>query len=169
MAAGRNLIATLFAVFGQIDFAHSSHAEWRENPVISPPGADQRGRFLIGEHFRRHRLGRRPDRLAVVFTDLVGAIADYTRALGFDPRNPLAFTNRGNAYRSSGDLKAGMRDYEQALAIDPRYTLALINRGMGKLAQGRAAEAQRDFDQCVEIDPTLRPKIDAILKRAGVK
>ena len=96
-------------------------------------------------------------------------MADFTRSIEPDPRQAIAYSNRGNARRASGDLAGAMNDYGQALILDPRCALALLNRGIGYLQQGREADAQRDFDQCLKIDPTLRPELEAVVGEARLR
>jgi tetratricopeptide (TPR) repeat protein len=83
-----------------------------------------------------------------------------------DPRQAIAYSNRGNARRANGDLAGAMNDYDQAITLDPRCALAFLNRGIGYLQQGREAEAQRDFDQCLKIAPSLRPELEAVVGEA---
>ena len=54
-------------------------------------------------------------------------------AIELDPRHAIAYSNRGNARRASGDLAGAMNNSDQALILDPRCALALLNRGIGYL------------------------------------
>src|SRR5437016_12409553 len=68
--------------------------------------------------------------------DIVGAIAEYDRAIGVDPKYADAYLNRGKAKRAAGDLDGAIDDYEIAAAIAPDLALnnhditqAYLNRG----------------------------------------
>jgi tetratricopeptide (TPR) repeat protein len=60
--------------------------------------------------------------------DLEGAIADYTRALEFDPNFFLALLNRGIARKDSGDLSGAVHDWERFLELAPRHPQAAAFR-----------------------------------------
>jgi len=64
------------------------------------------------------------------------AITDYTRAIELDPRNVLAYNNRGNAYLPLGKLEEAIRDYNRAIEIDPGTAAIYLNRGFAMLLKG---------------------------------
>ena len=47
-----------------------------------------------------------------------------------------AFTTRGNAYRTGGDLDRAIADYDEAIRLDPKYTVAFNNRGADYQVKG---------------------------------
>ncbi len=51
--------------------------------------------------------------------DIVGAIAEYDRAISIDPKYAEAYFNRGKAKRAAGDLDGAIEDYEMTAAIAP--------------------------------------------------
>src|SRR5205085_9666626 len=55
--------------------------------------------------------------------DLVGAIADYDRAIGLDPTLAEAYLNRGKARRAGGDLDGAIADYDLAADLDPNLAV----------------------------------------------
>ena len=55
--------------------------------------------------------------------DFDRAIADYSEAIGLDPKYARAFNNRANAYRAKGDADRAAADHNEAIRIDPKSTL----------------------------------------------
>src|SRR5215831_370604 len=58
------------------------------------------------------------------------AIAEYSEAIRLDPKNPNAFSNRGNAYGNKGDYDRALSDYNEAIRLDPQFAIAFNNRGI---------------------------------------
>lgn len=48
--------------------------------------------------------------------DLVGAIADHTKAIALDPKNSDAYANRGYAREDNADMDGALADYTKAIA-----------------------------------------------------
>ena len=48
------------------------------------------------------------------------AIADYGRAIGIEPKNAVAYRDRGHAYKDKGDLDRAMADYNRAIELEPK-------------------------------------------------
>jgi tetratricopeptide (TPR) repeat protein len=61
------------------------------------------------------------------------AIATFSEAMRLDPKNALAFDNRGLAYVKKGDYNRAIADYNEAIRLNPNYALAFCNRGRTKL------------------------------------
>src|SRR5437588_10698706 len=57
-------------------------------------------------------------------TDIVGAIAEYDRALGIDPQNADAYLNRGKARGAAGDLDGAIDAHEVAVNLAPDSALS---------------------------------------------
>ncbi|KAG7450146.1 TPR-like protein [Guyanagaster necrorhizus] len=49
------------------------------------------------------------------------AIASYTKAIAFDPVNPIYYSNRAAAHSSKGDHLSAVGDAEKAISVDPKY------------------------------------------------
>ena len=81
------------------------------------------------------------------------AIDDYTRALVLAPDAPIAYNNRGIAYRSLGDPARALADYRQALALDGTYRDAYNNLGLALSDLGDFAAAVQAYTQAITIDP----------------
>ena len=83
------------------------------------------------------------------------AIADFNRALKFNPNVADAYNNRGNAYELTGNLEQAIADYSKAIELNPNNVGAYYNRGVvyGNLEQYDLALA--DFDKAIELNPNL--------------
>jgi tetratricopeptide (TPR) repeat protein len=80
-------------------------------------------------------------------------IADYSEAIRRDPRDAMAYNNRGYAYFTLEHYPEALADLSRAIELDPRFAMAHNNRGAVYMAQGRAAEALADYSRVLEIDP----------------
>ena len=49
------------------------------------------------------------------------AITDYTEAIRFDPKNVMAYYNRGIAHADRQDYEKAINDYNAAIRLDPKY------------------------------------------------
>jgi len=101
--------------------------------------------------------------------DLAGAIADYDRALGIDPRLAEAYLNRGKARRAAGDLDGAIADYEMVAEIElglavnnHDITQAYLHRGYIRSNHMDLDGALADFDKAIQFDPN---DADAYFKR----
>jgi Flp pilus assembly protein TadD len=48
---------------------------------------------------------------------LIGAVSDYNRAIEIDPKNEMAYGDRGLAKSDQGDFDGALIDYNQALSL----------------------------------------------------
>lgn len=93
-------------------------------------------------------------------------ISLYEKALGIDPNNVAALTNRGNTRAELGQHEAAIEDFDKALKIKPDYVEALNSRGLAKADLKRHQEAIEDFDKALEIKPDYA---EALFYRGSVK
>ena len=75
------------------------------------------------------------------------AIKAYDKAIGLDPKLPVAWFNKGNALCMQDKYDEAVKAYDEALRLDPKYAMALNNKGnalnaLGKTAEGDAALAK---------------------------
>jgi tetratricopeptide (TPR) repeat protein/serine/threonine protein kinase len=79
--------------------------------------------------------------------DLSGAISDFDRALGADPKNAFVLSLRGWARHENGDSKGGIEDCTAALSASPDFRTALTNRGLIRHSTGDPKGAIEDFSR----------------------
>ena len=57
-------------------------------------------------------------------------VFDFSEAIWLDPRDALAYNNRGMAHDRMGDFKRAIADYDEAILLDPNDDTAHeIGRG----------------------------------------
>lgn len=83
------------------------------------------------------------------------ALAEFNRALQFDPHNALAYQGRGNTYSSQGDYEQAIADYTVALKIDPKSAQTLVNRGLAFIKRRDTNRAIADYTAALQLDPNL--------------
>ena len=71
-----------------------------------------------------HRLLRPRRRLSTTSANTTGAIEDLTQAIALDPKDALAYYNRGITYRAKGEIDRAIADFDQAVKLDPKIALA---------------------------------------------
>jgi len=93
--------------------------------------------------------------------DLPGALSDYGEAIKRDPRLTMAFNNRGNIYRDTGQYDQALADYDRALALNPDKPDPLASRGWIYHQKGEAERAKKDFEKALALNPeeSLKAKV----------
>jgi tetratricopeptide (TPR) repeat protein len=81
------------------------------------------------------------------------AIADYTKAIKLDPKNPHYILNRGLAYRSKGDNDQAIADYTEAITLKPDYADAYNSRAWAYHEKGADAQGLPDAEKAVALAP----------------
>ncbi len=103
--------------------------------------------FVADGHNNRgisHRAMRKPDL----------AVADYSKAIEFDPKNPRFYTNRANALLDLRKADEALADYQRSMDADPKFGLAYAGRGNYYVAANRPDEAIADLTKAIEYDPS---------------
>ncbi len=85
--------------------------------------------------------------------DLDRAIADFDKAIEFDPKLTPAYENRGFARNEKGEYDRAITDFNKAIELDPKLTLAYDNRGFARNKKGEYDRAITDFNKAIELDP----------------
>ena len=80
--------------------------------------------------------------------DKKGAIAAYTKAIKADPKDAVAYANRGAL---QGDNKRALADLNKAIELDPKYANAYSNRAKVRKDMGDAAGAKADAAKAEEL------------------
>lgn len=81
------------------------------------------------------------------------SITLLTAVIDKEPELPFAYNNRGNAYRSKGQLEKAMQDFDRAVSLDPSYYRAYNNRGAVYSEMGRLDKAMEDIDRSLALNP----------------
>jgi tetratricopeptide (TPR) repeat protein len=81
------------------------------------------------------------------------AIADYDRAIRFNPTMATAFDNRGRAYSEKNQFERAVADYDEAIRLNPNSAVALHNRCWAKVALGHTRDALSDCNESLRIRP----------------
>ncbi|RSK39590.1 tetratricopeptide repeat protein [Hymenobacter perfusus] len=79
---------------------------------------------------------------------------DYlTRAIQLNPRDSVAFLNRGWVRYGQKRYTAAIADFTAAARISPRYITAYANRALANTEAGNYAAAVADNEQCLQLVP----------------
>jgi tetratricopeptide (TPR) repeat protein len=78
------------------------------------------------------------------------AITAYTRALGLNPKNAVALSNRGCVYDDKKLFDLAIADLTAALKIDSQYTDAFYNRGIVYEHKELWDLAIKDYTEAIE-------------------
>lgn len=81
------------------------------------------------------------------------AIADFSKAIELDPKNPLAFAARGNARVNTGAVDEAIADFTQAIVFDPTRRVPYINRAVARIDKGDLDGAVVDYSKALSLDP----------------
>ena len=93
--------------------------------------------------------------------DFDRAMQDLDQGVQLDPKNAVAYRNRGVAYESKGDHDRAIQDYNQAVRLDPKDALAYMARGRAYKSKGDYDRAIQDYDQAIQLDPkNIAPYLD---------
>src|SRR6266702_3277971 len=92
--------------------------------------------------------------------DLVGAIADYDRAINIDPNDAEAYFKRGRAFLIVGNAKFAIADFDKSISLDDHNPLVYAERGFARQTQGDKSEAQKDFERGLKLNNDLRLMLD---------
>jgi tetratricopeptide (TPR) repeat protein len=85
-----------------------------------------------------------------------------------NPKDVVAYYNRGDAYGLKGELDRAISDYTKAIELNPNYAPAYNGRGRAYTSKGDYAHAVADVTRASELTPKLRPW-PAIVKAAPAK
>ncbi len=83
------------------------------------------------------------------------AVAEYTAAAQFSPRESRSLVNRGNIRFVDGDLGSAQEDYQEALRRNPRSVPARYNLALLNAETFRTVEAARMLNEARALDARL--------------
>src|SRR5262249_41880217 len=85
-----------------------------------------------------------------------------------NPKDVIAYHNRGDAYGLKGDFDHAIADYTKAIEINPNYAPAYNGRGRAYTSKGDYVHAVADVTRASELTPKVRPW-PAVVKAAPPK
>ncbi len=83
------------------------------------------------------------------------ALADFSRAIQYDPQRWRAIHNRGVSRAQFGRFAAAFDDFTETIRLQPDFAKAYSNRGTLFLEAGDPERARVDFDRAIKLDPQL--------------
>lgn len=86
--------------------------------------------------------------------NFAGAEAEFTEALGRDPRSFAALVGRGVAREASGQLEPAAEDYLEAVRVQPKSAEANLRLGLVLVTLRREVLGRRYLERALELDPT---------------
>src|SRR5262245_10178815 len=73
-----------------------------------------------------------------------------------NPKDVVAYHNRGDAYGRKGDIDRAIPDYSKAIELNPNYAPAYNGRGRAYARKGDYIRAVADVTKAGELTPNLR-------------
>ena len=75
------------------------------------------------------------------------------KAIRLDPKDAIAYYNRGRAYANKGDHDKAIADYTEAIRLKPEVAEAYYDRGVAYANKGDYAKAIADSTEAIRLDP----------------
>ncbi len=85
------------------------------------------------------------------------AVNDYNKAIELNPKDAVAYLNRGRAYHNKTNYDLAIADFDKVIELNPKETSAYLNRGNAFEKKGNAQQAIGDYKKVVELDATNEP------------
>jgi tetratricopeptide (TPR) repeat protein len=85
------------------------------------------------------------------------AMAEYRRAIEFDPKGAPAHHNLGLCLQARGQLDEAMAQYRGAIELDPKGAPAHFGLGLCLQARGQLDEAMAQYCRAIELNPERAP------------
>jgi len=82
------------------------------------------------------------------------AIADHAEAIRLDPKNALAYFDRGTVYQNKGDYDKAIADFTEAIRLNPTHTDSYVNRALAYDQKGESHKAKADRNQVRRLNPS---------------
>jgi tetratricopeptide (TPR) repeat protein len=97
------------------------------------------------------------------------AIADYGEAIRIDPRNAVAFRNRGALNTRTQRYERAIADFTDAIRLDQGVAAAFYGRALALRYVGQYGRAVADYRKALklQLDDPSRQQIETILKQIG--
>ena len=89
------------------------------------------------------------------------ALQDLSEAIRRDPRNVVAYNDRGNVERKLGRLDDALAGFNQIVEQGVRHPAVYTNRGLVRADVGDYSSALEDYNAAVQLDPRFAPAWEA--------
>lgn len=99
----------------------------------------------------------------VGFTSKSEFFAPAVDAIEANPKQAIAFLNRGNTHAQKGQYDRAIADYNEAIRLNPKDANAFYSRGNAYAQTGGYNYAIPDYDEAVQLNPNFA---EAINRRA---
>jgi len=106
------------------------------------PGAEESDGDLVNRGIEKAKNG-----------DLDGALADFDRAIEFNPKDDAAYFNRAQAKRLKNDAVGAIADYTRAIELGSKNPAAYNNRGNARAENNDRDGAIADYTRAIELKP----------------
>ncbi len=83
------------------------------------------------------------------------AIEAFNKAIELNPKDAVAYNNRGAAYGQTGNYKQQIEDSSKALQLNPKDAVAFNNRGVAYGELGNYEQEIEDCTKAIELNPKL--------------
>ena len=83
------------------------------------------------------------------------ALADFNRAIWFNPKDPIIYQNKGTAHFTLKDYGGAIEDFTKAIELDPNNALVHHKRGLVYSSSKHKQRAIADYTRAIQIDPKL--------------
>ncbi len=80
------------------------------------------------------------------------AVNDYNKAIELNPKDAVAFLNRGRVFHNKTNYDSAIADFDRAIEINPKESAAYFNRGDAFEKKGNAQQAIGDYQKVVDLD-----------------
>jgi tetratricopeptide (TPR) repeat protein len=83
------------------------------------------------------------------------ALADFEKAIQFDPNDYLAYNGKGLVAFEKGDFEKAEKEFTSALKINGAFAEGYHHRGKCRAAREKFDDAVKDYNQAVACDPNV--------------
>jgi hypothetical protein len=84
------------------------------------------------------------------------SISLWTHVLKIDPRNTIAYLDRGQAYIDAGELDKALADLDALEELEPENLKIYNNRGIIHFKRGEYDKAFNEFNRCIALNPRFQ-------------
>lgn len=105
-----------------------------------------------GHHFRQISEEAGPEQKQEL---LMKALDDYNKALSYDPKYGLSWSNKGKVYFELNLYEQSIESYNKALEYNPDRAIDYVNRGAALTLTGEVEKGLEDFNKAISLDADI--------------